>query len=598
MKSLSRFFTAILASSLLCSCFTLPSAAEQESGQVNAYTQALIDKGFPASYAQALTELHDLHPTWEFEPLLISEMKEQYTWEYVLAQETDNPKRNLVGKDSKLSAYRHATNTELYDSGWYQASYEAVSYFMDPENFLNEKDIFMFQNLMYADTIGSEVVESALAGTFMADAVLYDDVTYASYLVEVGKALNVDPLHLAARLRQEQGVSGNSPLIKGACGDKLWYYYDNQIQTEDGKQILAPSSGHTQDSLTAYNGLYNYFNIGAAGTGYFAIYLGAMKEAQKGTPEMAEQWGGSGAWDTPAKAIWGGAYKLTSKYVGDYQNTVYLQKFNVDPRSSRNFWGQYMQNVGAAVSEARTVFNSLYAMDCLDLPHHFLIPVYQGKPAQNPDPADGTCDTYAPADSMVDRECKLTSPISSEPVLNSVLYPRQLQMVEGEPIKIKATAHASRAFDAFFASVNGAPAVQLDGEHDAAANPSLIGKDAPGRYPNTLSFDCSTLAPGDYTICIYGRLATPDKACPNYLLAVVSMHVVAAPETTEKATTEAITEPPEQTTSEPETSAPAQTHPTPQVPQQTPEQSGCRATASALFPVLLLLVAWGFRKKK
>lgn len=600
MKSLSRFFTAILASSLLCSCFMLPSAAEQETEQVNAYTQALIDKGFPASYAEALTKLHYLHPAWEFEPLLISEMKEQYTWEYVLAQETDNPKRNLVGKDSKLSAYRHATNTELYDSGWYQASYEAVSYFMDPENFLNEKDIFMFQNLMYADTIGSEVVESALAGTFMADAVLYDDVTYASYLIEVGKALNVDPLHLAARLRQEQGVSGNSPLIKGACGDKLWYYYDNQIQTEDGKQILAPASGHTQDSLTAYNGLYNYFNIGAAGTGYFAIYLGAMKEAQKGTPEMAEQWGGSGAWDTPAKAIWGGAYKLTSKYVGDYQNTVYLQKFNVDPRSSRNFWGQYMQNVGAAVSEARTVFNSLYAMDCLDLPHHFLIPVYEGKPAQNPDPADGTCDTYAPADTMVDRECKLTSPISSEPVLNSVLYPRQLQMVEGEPIKIKATAHASRAFDAFFASVNGAPAVQLDGEHDAAANPSLIGKDAPGRYPNTLSFDCSTLAPGDYTICIYGRLATPDKACPHYLLAVVSMHVVAAPETTEKATTEAVTTQPAQT-STPETSAPTEPEIGMQTTEQAPqksEQSSCKSASHMLFSTLLLLGAYAFKKKR
>ncbi len=605
MKSLSLFLITLLAASLLCSALSLPAAATQETEQVNAYTQGLIDKGFPESYAQALTELHYLHPTWEFEPLLVTEMKEQYTWEYVLVQETDNPKRNLIGKDSKLSAYRHETNTDLYDSGWYQASYEAVSYFMDPENFLNEKDIFMFQNLMYSDAIGSEVVEGALAGTFMANAVLYDDMTYAAYLVEVGKALNVDPLHLAARLRQEQGVGGNSPLIKGACGDKLWYYYENQIQTEDGKQILAPASGHTQDSLTAYNGLYNYFNIGAAGTGYFTIYLGAMKEAQTGTPEMAAEWGGSGAWDTPAKAIWGGAYKLTSKYVGDYQNTVYLQKFNVDPRSSRNFWGQYMQNVGAAVSEARTVFNSLYAMDCLELPHHFLIPVYEGKPEQNPDPANGTCDTYAAADSMINFEISLFSPVSTDALMDELLYVKPLQMVEGEPIKIKAHAHASRAFDAFFASVNGAPAVQLDAEHDSAANPSLIGKDAPGQYPNTLSFDCSALAPGDYVITIYGRVANPDKACPHYLLAVVRMHVVAAPETTEKATTEAqvpqpeqTTSEPEQKTSEPEVTTPAATQPAPQVPQQAPAQSGCKSTACAFFPALLLLGAYIFQKKR
>lgn len=598
MKSLSRFLNALLAFSLLCSALLLPAAATQEQEQVNAYTQGLIDKGFPASYAEALTELHYLHPTWEFEPLLITDMKEQYTWDYVLAQETDNPKRNLIGKDSKLSAYRHATNTELYDSGWYAASYEAVSYFMDPENFLNEKDIFMFQNLMYSDAIGAEVVESALAGTFMANATLYDDVTYASYLVDVGKALNVDPLHLAARLRQEQGVSGNSPLIKGACGDKLWYYYNNQIQTEDGKQILAPASGYTEDALTAYNGLYNYFNIGAAGTGYFAIYLGAMKEAQKGTPEMAEEWGGSGAWDTPAKAIYGGAYKLTSKYVGDYQNTVYLQKFNVDPRSSRNFWGQYMQNVGAAVSEARTVFNSLYAMDCLELPHHFLIPVYEGKPELSPDPANGSCDTYAPADTMIDFEISLFSPVFADALTNDILYVRPLQMVEGEPIRIKAHAHASCAFDAFFASVNGAPAVQLDAEHDATANPSLLEKDAPGKYPNSLSFDCSSLAPGDYVIRIYGRVANPDKACPHYLLAIVRMHVVAAPETAKKATTEVQAPQPEQTTGQNDTTAPAPAEPTPQFPQQTPEQSGCQSVFSAILPVLLLLGAWCFGKKR
>lgn len=597
MKPFSRFLIVLLASSLLFSCPILPAAAEQTE-QTSEYTQALMDKGFPASYAKALTELHYLHPTWEFEPLPITEMKQQYTWEYVLAQETDNPKRNLIGKDSKLYAYRHETNTELYDSGWYAASYATVSYFMDPENFLNEKDIFMFQNLMYSDAIGAKVVEGALVGTFMANTTLYDDVTYAEYLVEVGKTLNVDPLHLAARLRQEQGVSGNSPLIKGACGDKLWYYYENQIQTEDGKQILAPASGHSEDSLTAYNGLYNYFNIGAAGTGYFTIYLGAMKEAQKGTPEMAEEWGGSGAWDTPAKAIWGGAYKLTNKYVGDYQNTVYLQKFNVDPRSSRNFWGQYMQNVGAAVSEARTVFNSLYAMDCLELPHHFLIPVYEGKPEQNPDPANGTCNTYAAADAMVDFEISLFSPVSAGALTNGILYVKPLQMVEGEPIRIKAHAYASRAFDAFFASVNGAPAVLLESEHDPAAEPSLLGKDAPGRYPNTLFFDCSALNPGDYVISIYGRVANPDKACPHYLLAIIKMHVIAAPETTEKATTETQKPQPEQTTSEPEIMAPTPTPPAPQVPQQTPEQSGCQSVSPSILPALLLLGAWYFKKKR
>ncbi len=588
MTTFKRILMALLGTSLLCTGLMMPTAAQ---GSTDPYTQSLIDKGFPASYAEKLTALHALHPTWEFDPLPITDMKAQYTWEYVLGQETDNPKRNLINKGNSYVPYRHATNTELYDSGWYQASYEAVSYFMDPENFLNEKDIFMFQDLCYSDTVTPAIVESALAGTFMADAILYDDVTYAAYLVKVGKELNVDPLHLAARLRQEQGVSGNSPLIKGACGDKLWYYYQNNVQTEDGKQILAPASGHTESSLTAYNGLYNYFNIGAAGTGYFAIYLGAMKEAQKGTEEMAEAWGGNASWDTPEKAIYGGAYKLTNKYVGDYQNTLYLQKFNVDPRSSRNFWGQYMQNVGAAVSEARTIFNSLYASECLELPYHFLIPVYEGKPAVNPDPANGACDTYAAANTIVHVESALRAPVSTQPMLDAITT-KSLTMVEGEPITLTLNAHATRGFGRYFVRVNGGELQELASEYDKAAKPTLLDKNGAGRYPNTVHFDCSTLTPGEYDLLIIGQLENPDKACPHYVLASVHMTVVKAPET------QAVTTKPAET-EKIETQAPTTDTVSTEVQTQSPtEQDGCGSMISTAALVILVACAVVTVKKK
>ncbi len=587
MNIFKRILLTSLGLSLLCAGLAFPTSAAQTT---DPYTQSLLDKGFPLSYAKKLTALHALHPAWEFEPLLVTDMKSQYTWEYVLAQETDNPKRNLINKGNSYVPYRHTTNTELYDSGWYQASYEAVSYFMDPENWLNEKDIFMFQNLCYSDAITPAIVESALAGTFMANATLYDDVTYAAYLVEVGKALNVDPLHLAARLRQEQGANGNSALVKGNCGDKLWYYYENAVQTENGKQVLAPATGYTEQSLKQYNGLYNYFNIGAAGTGYFAIYLGAMKEAQKGTAEMAEEWGGSGAWDTPAKAIYGGAYKLTNKYVGDYQNTLYLQKFNVDPRSSRNFWGQYMQNVGASVSEARTIFNSLYSSDCLELPYHFLIPVFQGKPDTNPDPASGSCDTYAAADSMVDVESAMRAPVTTEPVLNAITQPRNLTMVEGEPITVTLQAHATRGFGRYFVRINGGEPVELASEYDKNAQPTLLDKNGSGRYPNVASLDCSALPVGEYDLLIIGQLENPDKACPHYVLASIRLTVVKAPETQAPVTTE------EEESKQEQTHSPTVEDITSDIQTNSPtEQDGCKsllhvsATAASLLLGALLI---------
>lgn len=624
MKRLTRFLMLVLGTSLLCTGLVLPISATEDT-PTDPYTQMLIDKGFPLSYAKRLTELHYLHPAWEFEPLLITELEPTYTWEYVIGKETENPKTNLINKSDRYAAYRHATNTELYDSGWYQASPEAVSYFMDPENFLNEKDIFMFRDLTYTDAVTEQSVEAALSGTFMSHAALQDDVTYAAYLVEVGKQLNVDPLHLAARLRQEQGTAGSSPLIKGTCGDKLWYYYENAIQTENDKQILAPATGYTKEELLAYNGYYNYFNIGAAGTGYFAIYLGAMKEATKGTAEMAEAWGGNAAWDTPAKAIYGGAYKLTHKYVGDYQNTLYLQKFNVDPRSSRNFWGQYMQNVGATVTEARTAFNSLYASDCLELPYHFLIPVFAGKPESHPDPAGGTCDTYAAADTLVHTEARLTSPDQTEPLMDNVLFVQDLHVTRGESLTLGLNCHATLAYDALLLRINGT-LTEVQTAHDGTATPTLLPDHAADPYPNTLTFDCATLSEGEYTLAVYGRLASPGKSCPHHLLAVIELHVDPEPETTteEITTEEPTTEEPtteEPTTEEPTTEAvttappkdtekdsapPTQEQTTAPSAGETPTygpgaaqgQNGCKVLVPLSLP-LGLMAAWlAFKKKK
>ena len=95
--------------------------------------------------------------------------------------------------------------------------------------------------------------------------------------------------------------------------------------------------------------------------------------------------GGSGCWDRRWKAIYGGAEKIARAYVANHQNTLYLQKWNVEARSrtangrSRNFWGQYMQNVFAARNEAAMLYRSLKENGSLDLPYVFLVPVYFGK---------------------------------------------------------------------------------------------------------------------------------------------------------------------------------------------------------------------------
>ena len=373
-------------------------------GEAEAYYQELLDIGFPEDYAHSLTELHLLHPNWSFTPLLITEGNSLYRWDYIIEQETTDPSLNLISSNQNYIAYRHLFNLETYDSGYYQASKAAVEYFMDPRNFLNETDIFQFYNLSAVHNIGIEEVEAVLAGTFMEDVILENGKTFAEYFLEIGQELDVNPVYLAVKARQEQGVAGSSPVLSGECGTLLAEYYANGTQTsESGNKVLAPSDGYTEEELLALNGYYNFFNIKASGNGLFTIYYNAMKRAQSGTADMSEEWG-SPAWDTIWKSMWGGAYTIKTSFIDRYQNTIYLQKFNVDSRAAdRNFWGQYMQNVAGSLTESRTLFGAFASSGVIDGPCNFVIPVYEGMPKNAcKDPAGGTCSYLAQATNKYD----------------------------------------------------------------------------------------------------------------------------------------------------------------------------------------------------
>ena len=393
--------------------FGIAPAEPYFEGEAHLFYFSLLEKGFPHDYAKELTELHLLHPDWSFEPLMITQTNSTYTWDYVISQETQDPQTNLAHADSAYAAYHHSDNGELYDSGYYQASVDTVKYFMDPRNFLNETDIFQFYDLSNHTQASIAEVNAVLAGTFMETEVLENGLSYAAYFVQIGQELGINPVYLATKVRQEQGTDGSSPIISGTCGDRLVYYYNNQIQkNENGKQVLTPASGYTEEQLLAWNGYYNFFNVKASGTGLFKIYCNAMNRAVEGTPEMADRWGGDPSWNTRWKSIFGGAYLLKKNYVDRYQSTVYLQKFNVDGRASdRNFWGQYMQNISGALTESRTLYAAFASVGALDSSCTFLIPVYDGMPTELcADPAGGECTILAQATNRYDYQVSQDAP--------------------------------------------------------------------------------------------------------------------------------------------------------------------------------------------
>ena len=383
-KCILLLIVPVMAASLSC------CAKEQEQpSEISAYMEQLLDAGFPQDYAAQLETLHDRHPAWTFAPVLITNTNPTYTWDYVIEQEM-YPRRNLVttstwapaGCNPYYSPYYDAANQTLYDSGWRQASREAVAYMMDPRNFLNEGDIFMFESLEYNPAIHTEeAVESALRGTFLASCAPDGTDTYGTILYNEGKKYNINPVYLANRILMEQGL-GESPLVGGTIGTTLWGYYDVPAVALDGDRIIWGGQydglPFTQQELLELDGLYNFFNMGASGTGLFAIYMNAAKEA------LAE------GWTTKTAAVCGGIRKVHEKYIGNFQHTPYFQKFNVHPGSSSNFWGQYMQDLSGALIGGRRAYGDYQETGNLEAAHRFVIPVY-GQMPQNPcpDPANG-----------------------------------------------------------------------------------------------------------------------------------------------------------------------------------------------------------------
>ncbi len=369
----TRWLAFILALCMVLAVFVpmgtfLASAASTVSTPTitEEYRAELLALGFPESYIPMLAKLHEQHPTWTFTPYNITALDSNFTWDYVINQMLSVPNRNLVHADTIFQSYRHPTNTTTYDSGLYAASSATVQYFMDPRNFLNDYDCFMFLDWHYnGRTVTVEQVEAVLSGCAFGNTVIPDldgTTTYAQYILQVGIELGVDPMFLAARLRDENG-SGTSALVTG--------------------------------TVSGYAGYYNFFNVGASGSGSANILAnGAAYAKNTGTPAMASVWG-SASWNTRWKSIYGGAYFLKTKYVDGYKNTLYLQKFNVDPRASLLFSG-YMQAVNAPLSQSKTFRSSLNSSGVMDAAYNFLIPVFSGMPGTPcTDPGGGNTAYYS-----------------------------------------------------------------------------------------------------------------------------------------------------------------------------------------------------------
>ena len=327
----------------------------------NELKEEFKNAGFPESYFEKLAFLKSSHPNWNFVAINTNikfsdaVLNESYGSKSLLRRSMSNNYAYLDIGSSSFNYYKDyfiAYDDTTGSDPWYKANYDTIAYYMDPRNFLTDMYIFQFETLSYNDTVSDENIKSSIS-TMFSDGYLSN---FTDYFVEAGKISLVNPIYLASLSKQEVGND-----------------------SEAGTAI----SG-------TYNGMYNFYNIGA-NSGENPVYNGLNFAA--GTDDSVMR-----PWDDEYKAIVGGAKWIYNNYLYHGQDTSYFKKFNVvynylvskgRTPTFDNYAHQYMQNIAAPCEESKTTYKSYFNNDMLGLGYTFYIPVYNDMPNETSLPIKG-----------------------------------------------------------------------------------------------------------------------------------------------------------------------------------------------------------------
>ncbi len=304
---------------------------ESESSGYGTYKQQL--KSFPVSYRSLIKKIHEEYPNYIF----VADYVDFSFDEAVYQQTLDHRKLVSMSYDAvswrSLSpdCYNRKTKKwSTYSGNWTDAGIDVIEYYMDPRNFLNTRNMFIFAQQTYTGAETKSGVKNIAGNSFLAGK--YTDSTgthsYIDTIMKVAKASKVSPYVIAATLRVEQPTSGQSPLIDGSYG------------------------------------YYNFFNFAASGSDVIGNGIAYAKKQ---------------GWDTVYKSILGGAQGYYNGYLKYGQDTYFYKDFNV---VNGNFDHQYAQGVYDPIGSGIFLRNAIG--DDKEATVVLRIPVYTEMPAEAP----------------------------------------------------------------------------------------------------------------------------------------------------------------------------------------------------------------------
>ena len=240
---------------------------------------------FPEEYRTNLRNLHNEYPNWRFiaEPTGLT-FSQAVDFEYCPG-DNKRPRKfvelTYMGEEWRDERAKRPDGTyENAEGGnWTYASRMAISHFMNPVNFLNSNDIFMFLLLSYdAQNQTRDMVKTVVSGTFL------DSDAYIDAIMQAAAESKFSPLAMISLIIVEQKVNGSSAVTGNYPG---------------------------------YEGYYNFFNVGANGATDAEIVASGLAYAK------------NAGWNSISAAMIGGANFCKNGYIANGQDTYYYMDYNV-----------------------------------------------------------------------------------------------------------------------------------------------------------------------------------------------------------------------------------------------------------------------------
>ena len=383
-------------------------------GDMNFFIDSMKAQGFPSSYLPALQALHLKYPSWTFEAFQTG-----LDWNEAVAGERSPHSKQLI-EDSVKSSYMCSCSSckgiiKEYPC-WVSASQEAVEYYMNPLNFLDEKHIFSFESTLFSEYQTIDGIEAILDGTWMhnADISYFDADGNTLYYKENGKNVKyseaiykaacdsgMSAYYLASRIYQE--VGGKTASAGGASGESspfygIYNYYNigaytgardglewanGYMESRTSAPLYASASATSTLKVTIPSGSELYYEKASGNFYKVSVYVGGNYYTgfvPKSYVSISGTYGRP--WTDPYKSIYYGAIYINEGF-SEYQYTNYLQKFNVNSESGNLYYHEYMGNIRAVESESVNTYIAYTNAGIMNTPKVFSIPVFDNMPGSD-----------------------------------------------------------------------------------------------------------------------------------------------------------------------------------------------------------------------